>query len=232
MKILKFILAVLFILAPVLSGAESTADIPVGKIEFISQVRCEALIYASSDSGLAAASKGSVLYTTSGNSRITLTVSGTEGWLIRCTYECGSTVKYALREGAEVLFAETDNRVTGYADVKVMMHRMLKSYREFILAVEATEDPVLIAAAVNRLSDSIEILIPEITRLNVRHPELHNFVDSPPEELKADVELLNRTGPLVSDAFLRISKMPPHKSVDEALQRLRSVLEKMESIGK
>lgn len=223
---------ILFLLIHPVSHAETMTDIPVGKIEFISSARCEAIIYASSDSGLAAASTGSVLYAVTGNKRTTLTVTGTEGRFIRCAFECGGTGKPALTEGNGVFFAESDNRTSGYADVKVMMHRMLKSYREFILAVESTEDPVVIAAALNRLSDSIEILIPEITRLNARYPELNNFTDSPPEGLKADVELLNRTGPLVSDAFLKISKLPPHKSVDEALKRLKTVLEKMENIGK
>jgi len=231
-KNLKIITLILFTLYPFVSHAESTGDIPVGKIEFISSARCEVIVQAGNDSGLAAASTGSVLYTITGKNRVTLTVTGTEGRFIRCTFKCGKTEKPLLTEGTGVFFAESDNAAAGYADVKLFLHRLLAIYRDFILAVETSEDPEIIAAAVNRLSDSLEILIPEIIRLNAKYPELGNFMETPPEELKAEVALLKQTGPLVSDAFLRIAKLQPHESVNEALKRLGSVMKKMENSGK
>ena len=232
MKKIKSALLILFILFPFASHAESTGDIHVGNIEFISSARCEVIVSASTDSGLAVSSKGSVLYTVTGKNRVTLTVAGTEGRFIRCTFKCGKTEKPLLTEGSGVFFAESDNAAAGYADVKLFLHRLIAIYRDFILAVESSEDPEIIAAAVNRLSDSLEILIPEIIRLNARHPELGNFMESPPEELKSDVALLNRTGPLMSDAFYKAAKLRPYKTVDEALNRLKAVMDKMENSGK
>lgn len=232
MKKLKTSAFILFILTSILSHADSTSDIPVGKIEFISRQRCEVIIYASDDSGLAAASTGSVLYTMKGKNRVTLTVSGTGGRFIRCTFKCGKTDTLTFSEGNEVYFSESDNSAKGYSDVKVLMHRLMKAYRDFILAVESSEDPDVIAAEINRLADSLELLMPEIKRLNARYPELKNFTASPPEELKADIALLNRTGLLVSDAFLKAAKLQPHKSIDEALMRIKAVMETMEKSGR
>lgn len=223
---------ILFLLLPAVSNADTAPDIQVGKIEFISSAQCEVIVYASTDSGLAAASNGSILYTITGKNRITLTVKETGGRFIRCTFKCSNTEKPVLTVGAMVFFAASDNAAVPYADVKVMMHRLLKIYRDFVLAVESTDDPETIASAINQLSLSLEILIPEINRLNARYPELDNFMTSPPEELKEDVALLNRTGQLVSDAFLKAAKMQPNRSIDEALKRLKVVMDKMESSGK
>jgi len=232
MKKELIIAVILSIFIPSASHTEGATDIPVGKVEFISSARCEAIIRASSDSGLAVAAGGSVLYTADGKNRVTLTVTGSEGRFIRCTFRCSGTGKPELSEGAAVYFAESDNKAAGYADLKVLIHRLIGAYREFILAMESAEDPAATSAAINRLADSIELLIPEINRLNKRYPDLNRYMVSPPEEIKADVELLNQTGPLVSDAFYRISKMPPHKSVDEVLKRLKGILDRMWSSGK
>lgn len=223
---------ILFLLLPAVSNADTAADIQVGKIEFISSTQCEVIIYASTDSGLAAASNGSILYTITGKNRITLTVKETGGHFIRCTFKCSNTEKPVLTEGAMVFFAASDNAAVPYADVKVMMHRLLKIYRDFVLAVESTDDPEAIASAITRLADSLEILVPEINRLNARYPELENFMTSPPAELKEEVDLLNRTGQLMSDAFLKAAKLQPNRSIDEALKRLKVVMDRMESSGK
>jgi hypothetical protein len=230
----KTILAslILFLLLPAVSNADTTADIQVGKIEFISSTQREIIVYASTDSGLAAASNGIILYTITGKNRITLSVKETGGRFIRCTFRCSNTEKPVLTAGAMVFFSAADNAAVPYADVKVMMHRLLKIYRDFVLAVESTDDPETIASAINQLSLSLEVLIPEINRLNARYPELENFMTSPPEELKEDVALLNRTGQLVSDAFLKAAKLQPNRSIDEALKKLKGVMDRMESSGK
>ncbi|HQO39276.1 MAG TPA: hypothetical protein PK986_02300 [Spirochaetota bacterium] len=225
------IILLLLLFSPLYS-ADKTEDIPVGKIEFISAARCEVIVYAATDNGLAAASTGSVLYTLSEKNRIRLTVAQTEGRFIRCTFKCSKNDKSLIREGADVLFAESDNTASGYADVKIFINRLLGIYRDFILDVESSDDPRIIADSVNRLSDSLELLIPEIKRLNAKYPELGNFMDSPPAELKPGVSLLNRTGPLMSDALLKASRLRADKSVAEALKRLEAVMEKMKSSGR
>ena len=232
MKNIKIILLLLFILQPFVSGAEKTDDIPVGRIEFISNNRCEVLVLASSDLGLSAGAPGNMLYTVSGRNRIKLTVTGTQGRFICCTFKCGGKEKIIPVEGADVHFAAKDNSASGYPDVKILIHRLVKHYRDFILAVESTDDPEKIAAAVNSLAASIDLIIPEMARLNDKYPELADFMNSPPEELKAEVAILKETGPLLSEAFYRVSAFSSHRPVNEALKRLQSVMKKMESPGK
>ncbi len=222
MKKTKCAAIILLILAalPVYSGSAGD-DIPVGSIEFVSSARCEVIIAADSESALATASPGSVLFALSGKERILLTVKKSEGWLIRCTYARDKAGKLLPAEGARVFYSEKDNAGKRYGDVKVVLSKLIKLHEEFIFRVESTDDPVRIADAVNELADSLQTLNIELGRLDKKYPELRNFTESPPAELRSEVELIRALALRLGDAMYKVRMFESDEAVKQALEKLK-----------
>lgn len=221
----------LSIITPFVLQADNNSDIFMGKIDFVSNARCEVIINAASESAIATALGGSVLYAFAGKNRVQLTVVAVEGRLIRCSFKCGNKINVIPAEGADAFYSMNDNSASGYSDVKVMLSGLIKLYEDFIIKVESTDDPARLAAVVDEFSVSMECIIPEMDRLNRKYPELRDFMGSPPPELKGEVELIRKLEPGLNDAFFKIKMYEKNSDVGNALRRLKSVLDKMYGRG-
>ena len=101
---------------------------------------------------------------------------------------------------------------------------------DFIINIESTEKPPLIADAVAKFSENIETLIPQMAMMNKKYPELKNFDVSPPVELASESALLRKIEPRLKDVFYKIRGYMEDEGVKKEMSSLQTVLEQMKRV--
>ena len=205
----------------------SSADTPLGKIEFISSARGEILVRSNSVDPALILFPGNYVYTQVDASRISFTVTEISGFFIKCSVEQKSPGIASVKEGMIVYDNSSRNSRSKYYDAKAVLRRLIKLYEKFIIAVESTEKPLLIAEAVENFSSDLEILIPDMAMVNKKYPELKDFDVNPPLELASESALLQKIEPRLKDVFFKIRRYMDDEHVKDRMLKLQKVLEKM-----
>ncbi len=205
----------------------SSADTPLGEIEFVSPGRGEILVRSYSVNPALTLFTGNYVYSKDGDSRISFTVSEISGIFIRCSVEQKSSGIASVKEGMIVYDNSSLNSRSKYYDAKAVLRRLIKIYEDFIVAVESTEKPLLIAEAVENFSSELEILIPDMAMVNKKYPELKDFDVNPPLEMASESALLQKIEPRLKDVFYKIRRYMDDEHVKARMVKLQKVLEKM-----
>ncbi len=206
-------------------------DIPLGEIEFISSVRGEILFRSYSANPSLALFEGDFVYIKSGEGRVDFTVKGISGINIKCLIEKNkiSSIVFA-KEGMVVYDNASRNSRLKYYDVKIVLKNLINIYEVFIVDIESSEKPSIIAEAVAKFSSSIEVLIPQMALMNKKYPVLKNFDVSPPLELASESLLLRKIEPRLKDVFYKILGYTEDEDVKREMARLQTVLEQMKKL--
>lgn len=209
-----------------LSGAGDSGDLLVGRIEFTGSSGKEGIIIISDLSKVYLLQKGTSLLATAGGVKIIVTVIDSEGKYARCTVsdKSGGSV---LKGGEDVYYSDSFNSGVRYYDAKKILLRLISLQEEFIHKIESTEDPVLISKTVSRFSSELDMLIPEMKRINEKYPELSNLKVNTPAELKREAEILELLQPRLNDTFFKVSIYRRDERVKMALENLERTLGKM-----
>lgn len=207
------------------------ADTPLGEIEFISIARGEILIRLNSLNQSLSLVKGNSIYVKGDGERIDFTVKEIAGIYIKCFIEKNKISRIALaKEGMVVYDNSSLNSRLKYYDVKAVLRKLITLYENFIIDIESTEKPALIADAVAKFSSNIETLIPHMAMMNKKYPELKDFDVSPPVELASESSLLRKIEPRLKDVFYKIRGYMEDEGVKKEMTRLQTVLEQMKKV--
>lgn len=227
--IVFFILILPAISAAFSADSGSSADTPLGVIEFISTGRGEILVRSLNSRPSVFVSSGNHVYVkNSDGTRTDFTVKDISGVYIKCSVSSGSPASLSsLREGLTLYDNSSLNSRSEYYDVKAVLRQLIKLYEDFIIAVESTENPLLIAEAVENFSMKLEELIPDMAIMNRKYPELKNFDVNPPVELASESALLKKIEPRLKDVFYKIRSYMSDDNVKARMLKLQKVLEKM-----
>jgi len=226
---ITFSLTAVLFTGPVFSEVTDSADVPLGTIEFISPVSGEILVRSSDSSPGLVISAGNYVYVINDDGvKIDFTVKEISGIFIRCSAgEKNIPLVSSLKEGMAVYDNSSLNSRSKYYDAKAVLGKLIKLYEDFIIAVESTENPILIAEAVESFSSNLEILIPEMALVNKKYPELKNFDVSPPAELASESALLKKIEPRLKDVFYKIRGYMNDEHVKAGMVKLQKVLNMM-----
>jgi hypothetical protein len=228
----KFNIVILSLLIVIPGAAFSensgSADSPLGEIEFISAARGEILVRSLNSSPGLVISPGNFVYVKTGSGvKINFTVKEISGIYVKCAIEGKNPGISATGEGMTVYDNSSINSRSKYYDAKAVLRKLIKLYEDFIIAVESTEKPLLIAEAVEHFSSNLEILIPDMAMVNKKYPELKNFDVNPPSELASESALLKKIEPRLKDVFYKIRGYMNDEHVKARMLKLQEVLGKM-----
>lgn len=233
MQKIKLILLSLLIFLPgtVFSEKNNISDTPVGEIEFISTVRGEVLIRSYSVNSSLPLSEGNFIYAKGEGGRIDFTVKEISGIYIKCSIEKNKTSPaLSAREGMVVYDNYSFNSRLKYYDAKTLLRNLVNIYEDFIIDVESTEKPPLVAVAIAKFASNIETLVPRMAIMNEKYPELKNFDVSPPLVLVSESALLRKIEPRLKDVFYKIRGYMEDEDVKKEMIKLQSVLEQMKEV--
>ncbi len=232
MKINNLIKVLLFpaiLISLIAYGAEHASDgYVIGKLEFTGETGRDGIVVINSPEKKYLLTKGALLFVVRGNEQINLKIDDADGKFLRCTVNSKNGT-ILLKHGEDVYYSDTLNSGIKYSDAKKILSELIKLYEDFILKIESTEDPPVIAAAVNKFSSSLNIFIPEIKRINGKYPELEKFNLAPPEELKSEAAKLDVLESRLRDAFIKVKMFGTDENVRKAIDELQKVLLKMKA---
>jgi hypothetical protein len=230
LKKINIVILSLLIVIPCAAFSENSgsADTPLGEIEFVSPGRGEILVRSmNSNPGLVISPENSVYVKIAGGEKINFTVKEISGIFIKCAVEGENSGIFSVKAGMAVYDNSSLNSRSKYYDAKAVLRRLIKLYEDFIIAVESTEKPLLIAEAVENFSSNLEILIPDMALVNKKYPELKDFDVNPPPELASESALLKKIEPRLKDIFYKIRGYMNDEHVNAGMLKLQKVLEKM-----
>ncbi len=211
------------------NGKENPSDeFVIGKIEFIEKSGKEGIVVLNSPDKAYLLNKGVLLVIKRGNENIILKADDVDGKYLRCvvTSPAAGTL---LNAGENVYYSDSLNSSIKYRDAKKILLQMIKLYENFILKIESTEDPKLIADAVKNFSLELDKLIPEMKRMNSKYPELEKFNISAPAELQNESAMLEVLEVRLRDAFFKVKIYGSDENVKKATEDLQKILSKINS---
>lgn len=228
-NLIKIFTSFLIIISISVFGKENrTNDFIVGKIEFLGKSGRDGVVLLISPEKAYLLNKGVLLTIKRVNKEIVLKIVDAEGIYLRC--ELNSKTETALLTyGEDVFYSDSFNSSIKYRDAKMILSQLIKIYEDFILKIESTEDPAIIANAIKNFSTELDKLLPEMKRVNDKYPELKKFKHSPPPELTDESALLEVLEPRLRDAFFKIQMFISAENVKKATGDLQKVLQKMDS---
>ena len=228
-KIIIFLALIMFYQPGMLkSNGSDPGDTPLGRIEFISPARGDILIRAYSPDPSSMFFKGNTLYAEIKGLKITFKITEISGVYIRCIVDKAFETRVNdISEGMVIYDHASLNSRGKYYDVKGVLRRLISLYENFIVDVESTENPRLIAEAMGKFSSGIEELLPEMTKMNRKYPELKSFDRIPPSELASESARLKKIEPRLKDVFYKIAEYSGDEDVKKKLSELQKVLERM-----
>ena len=226
-----YLFLLIFLSNAVFSNAPGMDDTPLGEIEFISSARGEILFRSYSANPSLGLFEGDFVYIKSDKGRVDFTVKEISGINIKCFIGKNkiSTIAFA-REGMVVYDNSSKNSRLKYHDVKIVLKDLINIYEDFIVDIESSEQPAIIAEAVAKFSAGIEALIPQMALMNKKYPVLKNFDVSPPLELASESLLLRKIEPRLKDVFYKILGYTEDEDVKREMARLQTVLEQMKKL--
>jgi hypothetical protein len=228
-NIIKIIFSMI-ILFPFYSYGNNNADDEwiAGKIEFTGENRQEGIAVISSPGKKIFLNKNALLFIKKGKARIILKIIDMDGKYFKYNL-LNESKGLDIKPGDDVYYSEKLNSNKKYGDVKKILSELIHLYEGFILKIESTEDALIISEAVKKFSMELDMLIPEMKRVNSKYPELKRFSISPPNELKNESEILRILEPRVRDAIFKIKMYSSDERVKKAGEDLQRVLKKLET---
>jgi hypothetical protein len=199
-----------------------------GKVEFTAENRQEYIVILSAPGKKFFLNKDSILFIKRDDKQVIVKITDIDGKYLRCGLNSDNKT-IEIKPGEEVYYSERLNSKIKYGDVKKILSELIHLYESFILKIESTEDTFLISEAVKNFSVNLEILIPEIKKVNSRYPELKKFNISPPAELKDESGILLILEPRVRDAIFKIKMYSSDVRIKNAVEELQRVLKKLET---
>jgi hypothetical protein len=113
-----------------------------------------------------------------------------------------------------------------YADVKRVNQAFVKLMQAYVDDMAGVGSAADAARAVNRLADGMEKLMPEMKAIKKKYPELQD-PDNLPEEIKATEKEMETVGRNFAESFMKLMAYMENKEVQDAQERLTSVMRSM-----
>ncbi len=223
----KIIILLIILLSSAVYSKDNPGDeFAAGKVEFIDKSGKEGIVLLISPEKSYLLNKGVLLLIKRGDKSIVLKITDVQGAHLRCRIN-SETEKSVLIHGENVFYSDAINSSLKYRDAKLILSELIKLYEGFILKIESTEEPVIIADAVKNFSAELDRLIPEMKRINSRYPELEKFKISPPAELQGESAMLEVLEPRLRDAFFKIQMFNSNENVKKSTEDLQKIIQKM-----
>lgn len=226
-----FFLFIILLSSPVYAEATPDYEFIAGKVEFINKSGTEGIVLLASPGKAYLLNKGVLLTLKRSGKPVILKITDVQGLHLRCVIN-GDTETSRLIHGEDVFYSDKINSSIKYRDAKRILSELIKLYEEFIFKIESSEEPAVIAKAVNNFSAELDKLLPEMKRVNSKYPELEKFKLSPPAELLNESAMLEVLEPRLRDAFFKIQMFGSDESVKKATDDLHKVLQKMNAGGR
>lgn len=115
-----------------------------------------------------------------------------------------------------------------YADVKALLEKYTHLIQLYIEDCDKATSAAEYAAAIRKYRESLEPIIPEMNAISAKYPEFKNQTE-PPEELKVDMEAINKIMENMFKANARLSMYLEDPAVQEENKKLQEVLSKIDS---